>query len=168
MDSKMIVMNKTLYKPIIIILAIGILYLGLNFEDLFVKPKYRAAIISVMIDPTSVLFRNEHFNGYFMCGEYNAKNRMGAYIGFKQFISDTDNARVVDAVHTLNGGNNIMFKIRSIASLNDKLKTDYENLRKLKSDLPIAYTDEYEQEKAKEDLDNLEFEMYWTSICLKE
>lgn len=160
-------MNKKLHKPILLILAIGLLYIGFNFQELFIKPRYRTAIVEGMVDPTSALFRNEFFSRGFMCGEYNAKNRMDAYNGFKRFISDTDNARVVDAVYTKNGGNNMVFEIRSIASITDKLKTDYEKLRKLKSDLSYVYKDKYELQKAKADLDSLEFEMYWSSICSK-
>lgn len=160
-------MNKKLHMPIIGALAVGLLYLVFNFQELFVKPKYRAAIIQVMVDPTSVLFRNEYFSGEFMCGEYNAKNRMGAYDGFERFISDTDNARVANATYTISGGNHIVFEINSLVSIgrSDKLKTDIEKLKKLKYDLPYTDKDKYELEKAREDLDGEIFEIHWASIC---
>lgn len=160
-------MNKKLHMPIIVALAIGLLYVMFSFQELFVKPKYRAAIIQVMVDPTSALFRNEYFSGKFMCGEYNAKNRMGAYDGFERFISDTDNARVANAIYTISGGNNIVFEINSRVSIgrSDKLETDIENLKKLKRDLSYTDKDEYELEKAREDLDYEIFEIYWASIC---
>lgn len=37
-------------------------------------------------DPTSMLFKNQKGN----CGEVNAKNRYGGYIGFKRYIYDAE------------------------------------------------------------------------------
>jgi hypothetical protein len=41
-----------------------------------------------LIDPTSPLFRNVRLNktGTSVCGEYNGKNRQGAYTGFSKFV----------------------------------------------------------------------------------
>ena len=48
-----------------------------------------------LIDPDSALFRNVHFyppvhnahGHYALCGELNAKNRMGGYTGYTPFLS---------------------------------------------------------------------------------
>lgn len=57
-----------------------------------------------LIDPSSAQFRNQNGN----CGEVNAKNRMGGYIGFEKYIydpktdhviiSDKDTSSIVDAL----------------------------------------------------------------------
>lgn len=85
-------MKKT-YKNIIIVVSILLLgFVTFNFQQLFIIPKYRSPIIDNMIDPTSVLFKNEKIHGEFLCGEFNSKNRMGAYTGFNRFISNPDKA----------------------------------------------------------------------------
>ncbi|MDM4768556.1 hypothetical protein [Pelomonas sp. SE-A7] len=40
-----------------------------------------------LVDPQSVQFRNVvEYDGGVVCGEYNAKNRMGGYAGFEEFV----------------------------------------------------------------------------------
>lgn len=41
-----------------------------------------------LIDPSSAQFRDVRWNDETVCGEVNAKNRMGGYVGFKQFYAD--------------------------------------------------------------------------------
>ena len=45
-------------------------------------------VADLLIDPTSPLFRDVRVNksGAVVCGEYNAKNRQGAYTGFSKFL----------------------------------------------------------------------------------
>jgi hypothetical protein len=51
----------------------------------------RGAVLDQLVDPDSALFRNEEFRsdwtakGSFLCGEVNSKNRMGGYVGYKEF-----------------------------------------------------------------------------------
>lgn len=40
-----------------------------------------------LIDPSSAQFRDLEVNNDTVCGEINAKNRMGAYVGFKRFFA---------------------------------------------------------------------------------
>lgn len=53
-------------------------------------PEYYAAVKKNLKDPESVTFRNEVLrkNGFF-CGEYNAKNSYGGYVGYKRFKIET-------------------------------------------------------------------------------
>jgi hypothetical protein len=48
-----------------------------------------------LIDPSSAQFRNVIFvndrKNPMVCGEINAKNRMGAYVGFRRFVSSPNN-----------------------------------------------------------------------------
>lgn len=55
--------------------------------------KLRQQVLAELNDPLSAQFRNERFfsdwtaDGSAMCGEVNAKNRMGGYVGFRTFTA---------------------------------------------------------------------------------
>lgn len=53
--------------------------------------KAREAVSRTLIDPSSALFQNVRSGDGFVCGEVNAKNRMGAYVGFVRFHVDISN-----------------------------------------------------------------------------
>lgn len=40
-----------------------------------------------LLDYTSARFRDVSGDGYVICGSVNAKNRMGAFIGWREFVS---------------------------------------------------------------------------------
>jgi hypothetical protein len=53
----------------------------------------REAVKSLLTDPSSAQFRNLRFHpargqARHLCGEVNAKNRMGGYVGFQAFSFD--------------------------------------------------------------------------------
>jgi hypothetical protein len=56
----------------------------------------QARITSGLTDPDSGRFRNVFVSprGRAVCGEVNAKNRMGGYAGFRRFISAKDKAGI--------------------------------------------------------------------------
>lgn len=58
-------------------------------------------IKNAMYDPESARFRNVRLNlvGDALCGEINAKNKMGGYVGFKRFVVFHD-APLVEADDT--------------------------------------------------------------------
>lgn len=45
----------------------------------------KKVIESGLYDPDSAQFRNMGIGEHFVCGEVNAKNRFGAFVGFKAF-----------------------------------------------------------------------------------
>ena len=49
-----------------------------------------------MKDPSSAQFRNvklqPYLDGYVICGEVNAKNSYGAYVGYTRFVASTTSA----------------------------------------------------------------------------
>ncbi|HEX5126486.1 MAG TPA: hypothetical protein VFW00_07075 [Rhodocyclaceae bacterium] len=55
-------------------------------------------IVNRLNDPESARFRNVFISpkGRAICGEVNAKNSMGGYVGFRRFISAKDRAGVED------------------------------------------------------------------------
>lgn len=62
----------------------------------------REGVIENLRDPEAAKFRhvialraNQGNRGYFFCGEVNAKNAYGAYVGFRRFLA-TENTVTVD------------------------------------------------------------------------
>jgi hypothetical protein len=55
----------------------------------------RQAVSASMIDPHSTQFRNLRKIGPDICGEVNAKNRMGAYVGYTPFLYRLNQSRPV-------------------------------------------------------------------------
>jgi hypothetical protein len=51
--------------------------------------KARSLVIGVLKDPGSVQFRGQqwHPESKTLCGELNAKNSMGGYVGYKKFVA---------------------------------------------------------------------------------
>ena len=72
----------------------------LKYNESFVFPEFRAPVSGAMNDPSSVQFKNEILvmNGNALCGEVNAKNGYGAYVGFKRFISSKTDGVEIDGV----------------------------------------------------------------------
>lgn len=54
-------------------------------DERFIAAK--SAVEKTLLDPSSAQFRNMHIAKLkpIVCGEVNAKNRMGGYVGFKRF-----------------------------------------------------------------------------------
>ncbi|WP_430434281.1 hypothetical protein [Methyloversatilis sp.] len=59
-------------------------------------PELRGGVIQPLKDPQSAQFRSEHLGKHpgYLCGEVNAKNSMGGYVGFKRFVSTSQGAVV--------------------------------------------------------------------------
>jgi hypothetical protein len=58
--------------------------------------KVKNDILESMKDPNSAQFRRIVTNGVAVCGEVNAKNSMGGYVGFKKFINWDDDDEITD------------------------------------------------------------------------
>lgn len=61
--------------------------------------KLKSALLLALVDPNSVQFRDVKLNSSrsALCGQFNAKNRMGGYNGFKGFISTHSELMVQNA-----------------------------------------------------------------------
>lgn len=57
--------------------------------DAAVEKQARGVAAALLIDPASATFRNVERRDGVVCGEINAKNRMGAFVGFSRFYVDT-------------------------------------------------------------------------------
>jgi hypothetical protein len=56
--------------------------------DAHKEAQAKRIVSSSLIDPNSAQFRNLVVNGEDVCGEVNAKNKMGAFVGFTRFVVD--------------------------------------------------------------------------------
>jgi hypothetical protein len=65
---------------------------GCSAADAFrYESKAREAVAKQLLDPTSAQFRNIAVRKDHVCGEVNAKNSMGAYVGFQRFVVNVSN-----------------------------------------------------------------------------
>lgn len=176
-------MKKTHKNIIIVILILMLGYIAFNFERLFIMPKYRMPIIDNMIDPTSTLFKNEKNHGELLCGEFNSKNRMGAYTGFSRFISTPYLALTTTGVLEIDESNfSYWDKFRGLSSsvaelqfqiiINrllrvDKVSYDKHTLvwEEYHAKKFADYANDEEYEKAKSTFEETKFEILWSSIC---
>lgn len=64
-----------------------------------VEAKGKESVASNLLDPSSAMFRNlqvkSFAEGYVLCGEVNAKNRYGGYVGFQPFVAGTNSATML-------------------------------------------------------------------------
>ncbi|MDO8652028.1 MAG: hypothetical protein Q7R66_07555 [Undibacterium sp.] len=57
---------------------------GLYYMFAYDENKAKAAITYNLVDPSSAQWRNTGLEESMFCGEVNAKNRMGAYVGYNR------------------------------------------------------------------------------------
>lgn len=89
------------WMNITIFVVIGIMFFGLMFElssvndvlptgpDEGLVSEARLVINKQLSDPDSAQYQNISNHGDCIIGEVNAKNRMGGYVGFQEFIYNT-------------------------------------------------------------------------------
>lgn len=58
---------------------------GIDKEQAELEEAVKAEILAQLKDPNSAEFRNVVVAGNIVCGEVNAKNGFGGYVGFKSF-----------------------------------------------------------------------------------
>jgi hypothetical protein len=61
--------------------------------EAFTEEKAKRAVREQLLDPTTAQFRNVEERDGSICGEVNAKNKLGAYTGFTRFVVDTASYR---------------------------------------------------------------------------
>lgn len=65
----------------------GALVVHSKYDDWFVFPPYRELVSASLRDPLSAQFRGEKIaSADWVCGEINAKNGSGGYVGFKRYL----------------------------------------------------------------------------------
>lgn len=81
-------MNKKFAITTAAVLVAASVMAAVTYQDWARASAARQTISAQFNDPSSAQFRHDRFekNGWF-CGEVNAKNREGGYVGFKRFAS---------------------------------------------------------------------------------
>jgi hypothetical protein len=151
---------KKLILAALLLCAIGAGTFWFKYSDWVTLPRARQQVSDQLSDPSSTQFRNDRLvSSGWHCGELNAKNGMGGYVGFKRFIS---------------GGQNAIFYVEGHGQLGKESHEEFmavmekriaymKEINALRAQLPdLAMPSEAEQyTKARSDV----FEDHWKSIC---
>lgn len=82
----------------IVAILIVVATISANYDAWVRAPKLREGLTRSLVDADSAQFRGERVasNGTIICGEFNSKNRMGGYGGFRRYISTAGSAFAVE------------------------------------------------------------------------
>jgi hypothetical protein len=78
--------KQHLITLLLVVAASAAVVAYLKWEQWFTLPELRQPVVLLLKDPASAQFRNEVRNGNILCGEINAKNSSGGYVGFQRFF----------------------------------------------------------------------------------
>lgn len=73
----------------------------------------RELVRAELLDPESATFRYERVRGNTVCGEFNARNKFGGYVGFAGYIADLERGtafRERPGASELDQASNILFE----------------------------------------------------------
>lgn len=73
-------------------------------------------VMEYLYDPDSVRFENIKYSKEGICGYYNARNRMGGYVGKKQFACDYNKNEIY-----------VYRELKSYDDSLDRIEKDYQN-----------------------------------------
>jgi len=131
-----------------------------KYDDWFVYRSARRPLAYLMKDPSSTIFRNERFVDYdWYCGEVDAKNEMGAYTGFKRFIS----GRLSNVIYLEGTGMLGKESTDELLLVMDKKIAYLESFKTIREHSPgarmISETEQYAQARRQV------FEDHWKALC---
>lgn len=139
------------------VLVAGIAYFA--YPKWIVIPKARQPILAFLKDPSSAEFRNERIgSGGAVCGEVNAKNAMGGYVGFKKYIAAGKDGSYVEGHEPLDGWSTADIARRK--DLEAKIFTRFVDYRKDFPGLEAPVGQELENLAIKDF-----FEYRWREVC---
>ncbi|MFC5548175.1 hypothetical protein [Massilia aerilata] len=131
----------------------------LKFDAWVAIPSARTPMTRLLKDPASAQFRDERLTrAGVLCGEVNAKNSMGGYIGFRKYISVNEQSVYIEHDGVL-GEWKTADIIAQLERKNELLR-QYIQWRKEGVDVP-EYSDREMDEKANKRL----FESRWKELC---
>lgn len=131
-----------------------------KYEDWVTLPAARALISAQLNDPGSAQFRDDRFakTGWF-CGELNAKNPMGGYVGFKRFISGGSNGIFYVEGHGRLGEQTTEEAV-ALVEIEIKLMKTLQQVRAAAPDAPIPSAGERREIASKQ-----RFNDRWKELC---
>lgn len=150
---------KTICLSLAILAALGgALYLW-KYGEWVAIPKAREHLVSLLRDPASAQTRNERITAAgVLCGEVNAKNGMGGYIGFRKFISYGPNSNYVEGSGLLNEASLDDFIVR-VQRKTEILKA--QNARLEQGNVESTYSERQLNDMATEQI----FQDKWDESC---
>ncbi|MDX8121593.1 hypothetical protein SKZ59_07420 [Janthinobacterium sp. GMG2] len=142
----------------IVVLGSAILYA--NYDSWITLPKVREPVRAIAKDPGSAQFKAERLtsNGWH-CGEMNAKNDYGAYVGFKRFISNVKLGKIYYEGSGLIGELNTEEILKTLDKQIAFLKR--QNEIKAAGGKVVKYSDSERERMATQEV----FEDHWKEIC---
>lgn len=78
--------RRTLVVSALIVLVLTLLVLSDFYTDYQLKRAAQEEVARALADPESARFRDVHVVRAAVCGQVNAKNRLGGYTGFSDFV----------------------------------------------------------------------------------
>lgn len=79
-------------KIAIVLVVLVIVFVGaMQYKEKRLRDDLRKQVLSVLKDPSSVQWRDEFLSSdrSTLCGEVNAKNSLGGYVGFKRYVANS-------------------------------------------------------------------------------
>lgn len=141
---------KSIIAAAVAITAVASAYMHKNWDEWFVLPELRQPVIQALKDPDSAQFRNERRVGRYLCGEVNAKNSLGGYVGFKRYMTSGADLHIED-----HGVLARSTQERSTEAIIKDLDVKIDLLRQLK------------REPTKDELEAALFEQAWKTGCAR-
>jgi hypothetical protein len=150
---------KLLFSIFVISFLVGCSPSEVELEEAKIA-ELKEFVSSSLKDPKSSQFRNVRLNSGVLCGEMNAKNGYGAYVGFKKFFSVGERFAYVDGLGLVAGN-------APASDIDDAIKSAKRERKILdKSLLRISNGD---KPFSKEEIDELiaieVFNENWTKYC---
>lgn len=131
----------------------------LKFDAWVNIPSARTPMTRLLKDPDSAQFRDERLTpAGVLCGEVNAKNSMGGYIGFRKYISIQEGMVYIERDGVL--GEWKTADIIAQLERKNQLLRQYIQWRKEGIDVP-QFSEREMDEKANKSL----FELKWKELC---
>lgn len=84
-------MKRLMFSVLVVLALIGA---ALSYRQFVLVPPLKDRVLKLLKDPASAQFRDLHYYGDWtvssglLCGEVNAKNAIGGYVGFRSFTAD--------------------------------------------------------------------------------
>jgi hypothetical protein len=84
-----------------VIVVVLLVAAGVGYRYFVLLPAAREPVLAQLNDPESARFQNERLVGpwqpskMFYCGQVNAKNKMGGYVGYSHFFAFRDRATIL-------------------------------------------------------------------------
>lgn len=150
---------KTAFLAVAFLGALAVALFLWKYGEWVAIPRARASMVALLKDPSSAQTRNERITKEgVLCGEVNAKNGMGGYVGFKKYISYGPQSNYVEGAGLLSETSTDEFIARMDVKI--KLLEMYNKWREEGVHVP-----QYSESDLEQRTTNRIFEDKWDESC---